>query len=79
MALPCLRLFTGFMLLLSLQPGLGAPLKAYLRVCTYFERDVESRPATNVICLFCSRIIWQTEAVTQTRAAKVTERCRALS
>ena len=36
-ALPCLRLFTSFMLLLSLQPGLRALLKAYLRVYIYFE------------------------------------------
>lgn len=44
------------MLLLSLQPGLRAPLKAYLGVYIYFEIDegVESRPAKNVICLFCS-------------------------
>ena len=45
MALLCLRLFTGFMLLLSLQPGLRAPLKAHLGLNIYFEidEDVESR------------------------------------
>lgn len=77
-ALPCLRLFTGFILLLSLQPGLRALLKAYLGVYIYFEidEDVESQ---TVICLFCSGIVWQMEALTQTIAAKVTERCRKLS
>lgn len=76
---PCLRLFTGFMLLLS--PGLRALLKAYLGVYIYFEidEDVESHPAKNVICLFCPGIVWQMEAVTQRIPAKVTERCRVLS
>lgn len=54
------------MLLLSLQPGLGAQLKAFLGVYTYFEidEDVESHPAKNVIYIFCSGIVWQMEAVT---------------
>lgn len=39
----------------------------------------ESHPAKNVICLFCSGIVWQMEAATRTISAKVTERCRVLS
>lgn len=58
--------------------GLRALMKAYLRLYIYSKRheDVESQ---NVICLFCSGIVWQMEAMTQAIAAKVTERCRTLS
>lgn len=80
-ARPCLRLFTGFMLLLLLQPTLeSSVLEAYLWLYVYFEidEDVASRPAT-MICPFCSGIVWQMETVTQTEATKVTERCCKLS
>lgn len=80
-AWPCLRLFTGFMLLLLLQPTLeSSVLEAYLWQYVYFEidEDVASHPAT-MICPFCSGIVWQMETVTQTEATKVTERCCKLS
>lgn len=80
-AWPCLRLFTGFMLLLLLQPTLeSSVLEAYLWQYVYFEidEDVASHPAT-MNCPFCSGIVWQMETVTQTEATKVTERCCKLS
>lgn len=80
-ARPCLRLFTGFMLLLLLQPTLkSSVLEAYLwlYVCFEIDEDVASHPAT-MICPFCSGIVWQMETVTQSEATKVTERCCKLS
>lgn len=71
MALLCLRLFGEFMLLLLVQPSLRALLKAYLEV--YFEID------EYMIAVFCSRIVWQMESVTNTMAFKVREGCYTVS